>query len=110
MKRMAPRLLKECEMKAAAVIAKNVNHPIGPEMVVTDFLDKVQKYRNMVNDYNILLVQAELTRTAIRQHEKEVRELKERVRNSIIVYSGKSSNEYKAFIRTTKAKKKPKSS
>jgi hypothetical protein len=108
MKRMAPRLLKDCEIKASTLKACNINYPIGPEMTVTDYLQKVEKYRSLVDNYNHFLTEAELVRSSIRRHEKEMRDVNERVRSAIIIYNGKTSSEYKAFIKATKPRKKPK--
>ncbi|MBC7884189.1 MAG: hypothetical protein H7X99_01845 [Saprospiraceae bacterium] len=92
--------------QSQAVIARKISHPIGPDLTVTDFLIQVEIYRTLVDQYNDFLIKAEITRSKIRLNEKVIRDLKERVRLSTMIFNGKSSKEYKAFIKGPRARKK----
>jgi hypothetical protein len=105
MKRKDPRLLNECKDKVIPLSTSLNSGEHASNTVFQNFIDSTEYYENLTREYNLLITTAENLSRQITDHEKRLRDIKERTRAAIVLYYGKNSHLYKAFMHSSEYKK-----
>jgi hypothetical protein len=105
MKRKDPRLLNECKDKVIplANFLKSENTPNNP--VFENFIKATEYYENLTFEYNQTITNAENLHRQIVEHEKLLRDIKERTKAAVVLYYGKNSHLYRTFMLSSEYKK-----
>ena len=101
MKNMDPRLLNECLEKLIIVKLIDKKLELPDVKIYAEFIDTINQYNKLTNDYNQALRIAESIRIKIRHFEPKVRDTKERTRGALMLHFGKQSHEYLTYMRSS---------
>ncbi|MBK8628315.1 MAG: hypothetical protein IPN86_23005 [Saprospiraceae bacterium] len=105
MKRKDPRLLNECKDKVIP-LTQALNSKNPPENDAFDhFIKATEFYSNITDEYNRTILMAENLHREIVEHEKLIKDIKERAKAAIILQYGKNSNLYRNFNQSSEYKK-----
>jgi hypothetical protein len=105
MKRKDPRLLNECKDKIIPLTLSLNSGEHASSSIFQNFIDTTEYYENLTREYNQLITNAENLSRQISEHEKRLRDIKERTRAAIVLYFGKNSHLYKTFMQSSEYKK-----
>ena len=105
MKRKDSRLLNECKDKLIAVVhTLNAGDPPDPT-TFENFVKATEYYESITQEYNQLITNAENLHRRIVEHEKTIKDIKERTKAAIVMYYGKNSHYYQRFMQSSEYKK-----
>ncbi len=105
MKRKDPRLLNECKDKVIPLLHALSSDSPPENPVFENFIKATEYYSNLTHEYNQIITNAESLHRQIEDHEKVLKDIKERTRAAIILYYGKNSLLYRNFMQSSEYKK-----
>ena len=85
MKRKDPRLLNECKEKIIPLSSSLNSGEHASNTIFQNFIDSTQYYENLTQEYNLLITTAENKSRQIAEHEKRLKDIKERTRAAIVL-------------------------
>lgn len=105
MKRKDPRLLNECKDKVIPILQALSSDTPPENDAFENFIKATDFYTKLTEEYNRTILIAENLHRQIVEHEKLIKDIKERAKAAIILQYGKSSLLFRNYNQSSEYKK-----
>ncbi len=105
-KKVKSMAVEKAQKRLAGLESISSTLDLGNGLTVANYAAKIQQAEAMVDAYNQVLSQADASTSSVKQADKELRDLTERMLEAVATVYGKDSLEYKKAGGTRKSERK----
>ncbi|BBD61594.1 hypothetical protein NIES2109_44270 [Nostoc sp. HK-01] len=100
------RILEKAEMRLASIKSISSTLDVGEGLTVTDYTEKIEKMRQLLESYNTTLSSIDVLLTQIVENEEHLADYSENILRGIAYKFGNNSHEYQMAGGTRKSDRK----
>ncbi|MBD2299035.1 hypothetical protein H6G74_13115 [Nostoc spongiaeforme FACHB-130] len=105
-KKRSSRILEKAEMRLASIKSISPTLDVGEGLTVTDYTEKIEKMRQLLEVYNTTLSSIDVLLTQIVENEEHLADYSENILRGIAYKFGNNSHEYQMAGGTRKSDRK----